>query len=80
MTFVPRGVITTKYTEYLFWSVVLGEEAARISIADEERNEYFAIVAVGSTKQYRAKREEVLGQLCSAIDLGIAPGEIRIAP
>lgn len=69
--------MTLFFQEMHFYSPLLDSEAIRLSVADEQSREYFAIIGnPGSGKAYRAKREETINLICQAIDMGLDPGEV----
>jgi hypothetical protein len=71
------GVVTA-CREYRFWSPVLGVEAVRLSIPDDQNREFFMIVPATETGQsWRKARAEALDLICEAIDAGLDPGEVR---
>jgi hypothetical protein len=64
------------YREMLFWSPLLGSQAARLSMTDARGREFFAIVARESGKVWRERREDVLLAIEDAIARGDQPGEV----
>lgn len=70
------------YQEYRYWSVVLGCNAARISVADPRGGgEHFAIVPMNGTgRQNRLAREAALQAIAEHIAARCEPGEVEIEP
>lgn len=67
------------YQERRFWSIVLGCNAARISVPDANRDEHYAIVPMtGTGRENRALRMRVLEQLAEHIRQGSEPGEVEV--
>lgn len=67
----------TTYSEFRFYSPLLDSEAARISVADEQGQEYFVVIpAEVSGKAYRAARDEALDLIEHAMLVGLEPGEV----
>lgn len=63
--------------EFNYWSPVLGCDAVRLSMVNDEGLEYFAIVAKTDGASWRKTRTEACEALRQAIDEGVKPGEIR---
>ncbi len=55
-----------------------GEEAARLSMVDEQGREYFTIVVVDQGRRWRERRDAALTAVEDAIMSGAEPGEIRV--
>lgn len=55
-------------------------DVARLSLADDQGQEYYAIVPVMSGKKWRERRETALDAIDEAIVRGEAPGEVRVSP
>lgn len=66
----------SRYSEFRFWSPLLGCEAVRLSMVDELGGEFYRIMARGSAREWRATREEALDDLAAAIAVGREPGEV----
>jgi hypothetical protein len=64
------------YTEYVFWSPVTGDYAARISMFNDRGYEFYTIIQKLDGKAYRKNRSEALDMLEEAIQSGAEPGEI----
>lgn len=64
-------------TEFDFWSPILGSDATRISMANDEGLEYFAIVRRLEGRAWRELKAKAVAALTDAMDAGVAPGEIR---
>jgi hypothetical protein len=64
------------YSEYSYWSPVLGCNAARVSMCDGRGSEYYRIVPRLSGKQYRELKAATLELLAAAIERGAEPGEL----
>jgi hypothetical protein len=64
------------WREYRFWSVQTSGPAVRLSVSDG-RGEYFVLVARGPAREWRARREELLDVLATAMRSG-HPGEVRV--
>lgn len=69
----------TGYSQYDYWSPILGANAARLSMFNAQGQEFFMIIEVpDSTKQLRAAREDALDAISEAIALGLQPGEVKV--
>lgn len=66
-----------QYHENLYWSIALGGDVARLSMADDQGREYFAIVSA-EQPGYRDRRMGALEALMEAIDRGDDPGQVEI--
>lgn len=66
------------YTEYRFWSPMLGTDAARLSMGDGKGGEFFMVIPCEGGKAYRASRAAALEAISTAISLGLDPGEVRL--
>ena len=67
------------YREYTFWSPVLGDAAARLSMPDDHGLEYFAIVRRPSNgREWREARADALQAIEAAILRGDQPGEVKV--
>ncbi len=65
------------YREFRFYSSELDAEAVRFSIANEDGQEYFAIVpVVAPGKRRREWRDQVLDRIDEAMMAGDPPGEV----
>lgn len=53
-------------------------EIVRLSAADTEGREYFALIEASEGKRWRAAREAALEKLDEAIQWGWPPGEVAI--
>lgn len=60
-----------------FWSPILGQDAARISMANERGHEHFSIIADDGGKRFVEAREKALDRIAAAIERGMDPGEVR---
>lgn len=63
------------YREFRHWSPMLGCNAARIMMADQWGQEYFAIVKAESPG-YRDRRDDAVIAITRAIECGFEPGEV----
>lgn len=63
------------YTEYRFWSPMLGCDAVRLSMYDDHGGEFFMIL---KDEQWRETRERGVRLIRQAIDAGLRPGEVRV--
>jgi hypothetical protein len=68
----------TGYRQFRFWSADLDSEAVRLSMADRQGREYYAIVASATGKGWRARRDAALDAIDGAITAGDEPGEVRV--
>jgi hypothetical protein len=68
------GVIS----EFFYWSPVLGADAARISMANEDGAEYFVIIEKVDGVQWRNDKQEAIEALQRAIDEEREPGEVSV--
>ena len=67
----------TGFTEYRYWSPVLGCDASRLSVFDQHGAEYWSIIERPSMgKRYRESRQEALELIVEAIERGQEPGEV----
>lgn len=67
------------YTQYRYWSPVLGMHAARLSMHNAQGDELFVIVPQdGSGAQNRAWRTRGLDALEAAVSSGHVPGEVTV--
>lgn len=71
--------MTRGYSEYRFWSPMLGGDAARISMVDDRGGEFYQIIdAEGRGSTYRARREAAIEVIAQAIEMGLAPGQVMV--
>jgi len=71
-----------RYSEWKFWSVILGAKAVRLSVADALNREYFVIwpyAPADDRRPWRERRTEALEIIAEAIEMGLQPGEVRVA-
>jgi len=66
-----------KYAEHRFWSITHGQKVARLSIADEHGQEFFMIVPTPD-RGWADERADLLQTIATAIEMGLAPGEVRV--
>lgn len=65
------------YREFRFFSPLDDAESVRLSVADDQGREYFAIIEAGYGKRWRERRNTALGTIEDAIEAGLPPGEIN---
>jgi hypothetical protein len=63
--------------EFNFWSPLLGADAVRVSMVDENGEEFFAIIEKTEGLRWRNDKREACEMLDQAIRAGLRPGEIR---
>ena len=69
------------YREFRFYSPDLDANAVRLSLADDQGREYYAIVPVAAVgKSWREQREATLSAIDDAIAEGQSPGEVKVCP
>lgn len=66
-----------RITEFTLWSPTLGCDATRISTADSQGQEYFALLPQGEGREWRETRQRALEALQEAVERGLKPGEVR---
>lgn len=67
------------YREFRFYSSTLDADAVRLSLADDQGREYYAIVPVSAPgKSWREQREATLNAIDDAIAEGKQPGEVKV--
>lgn len=66
------------YREFRFWSPLMGQEAARISMVDDRCGEFFMIIPASGGREYREARNAAIDAISTAIDIGLSPGEVRV--
>lgn len=71
------GRVNQGYSEYRYWSPVLGCEAARVSLFDHHGREFFMIIEAEDGRGYRQRRDTAVEAIMTAIDMGLDPGEVR---
>lgn len=71
---MAERVIT--YSEYEYWSVTHGAHVVRLSVPDENAQEYWTIVAADGAG-YRDRRNAAIDLCVEAMALGLSPGEVR---
>lgn len=65
------------YSEFRFWSPMMGCEAIRISMPGKQQGtEYFRIIPAADGRRYRERRDEALDLIELAIRSGLDPGEV----
>ena len=65
-----------KYAETRYWSVIHDAEVARLSIANDHGEEFFAIVPI--TRPWSEARIDALDGIWSAMQDGCEPGEVAL--
>lgn len=65
------------YQELQSWSPTYGCEVARLSMADANGGEFYAILPIGEGASWRKLKQEALDVLSKAIEMGGEPGEYR---
>jgi len=74
--------MTLRYSEWKHWNSILGEKAVRLSVADTLGREYFMLTAYAPAddrRPWRERRTEALEIIAEAIEMGLQPGEVRVA-
>lgn len=66
-----------RYGIFRFYSVELGEPAARLSMVNDHDQEFWVIVPTMG-KGWRQRRDEALDTIDAAIESGEEPGEVAI--
>jgi hypothetical protein len=69
-------VTVITYSEHEYWSIIHGENVARVSVPDEQGREYWTIVPTGGSG-YRKRREAAIEMCLEAMRRGLQPGEVR---
>ena len=71
----------SSYVIHRYWSVVHCTRVARLSMADDHGQEYFATVPMAHLrgKGYRERLYAVLDQVRDAITAGAGPGEVIVS-
>ena len=64
------------HSEHHYWSPVLGTDAVRISMTNEDGMEYFMIVPDAGGAVYRGARDAAILAISTAIAEGDDPGEV----
>lgn len=72
--------MATPYSILRYWSIAHCCKVARVSLADEHGQEYFATVPMLHLRStsYRERLDAVLDQVQDAIERRDAPGEVRV--
>lgn len=65
-----------RFTEFVSYSPTHDAEMARVSIANEHGQEFFAIVHY-EPRGYRERRDKAIDKCLEAIKAGCDPGEVR---
>jgi hypothetical protein len=65
------------FSEYEYYSPILDAEVCRISIPDDNGQEFFAIVPTDG-KGYRERRDKAIDTLLEAMRLGLTPGQVLV--
>jgi hypothetical protein len=66
------------FTEYSYWSPVLGDDAVRLSVFNDRGGELYIIIPDGSG--YVDRRAAALELLAEALEERLPPGEVRVRP
>lgn len=66
----------THVSEYQYWSPIFGAEAVRLSMTDDQGQEYFCLLRHEDAGWSR-RRKEAADKLREAIELELPAGEIR---
>ena len=73
------GNIMPSYSEYKYFSPILGVDSARLSMQDKHGREHFAIIPLdGTGKLNRLLRRKALDTIYDHIENGSEPGEVII--
>ena len=64
---------------FRFWDIQTTSEAARISIADDQGQEYWMkVLKPGTGRGWREARHQAIEQIQDAMDAGEPPGEVVV--
>lgn len=66
-----------RYQQFISWSPTFGGECARISMANERGEEYYALLPFTEGREFTALRKRAVEVLTEAMEAGIEAGEIR---
>lgn len=66
------------YSEFKFWSAMLGCDASRISMCNDRFGEFYMIIPDEGGRKYKEARDHALEAIESAISLGLDPGEVIV--
>jgi len=64
-------------SEFSYWSSTHGADITRISMADDNGAEFYAIVPMSEGRAMRLLHKKAREALMEAMELGLSPGEIR---
>lgn len=74
-----EGTVSQGYRELRYYSMQHDAEVARLSLADDRGQEYYAVIEVANGQRWRERREAALCAVDDAIVRGDEPGEVKYA-
>jgi len=73
-------VTARTFQELRQYSILHDCDVARISVADDNHQEFFMLVQQRNPRHRRAERYAAQDAINEAIDAGLVPGEVRVTP
>lgn len=70
--------MTRAYSDFRYWSGVHDRDMARVSIGDGKGGEFYMVIPDDGGRRYREARAQAMSDICEAMDLGLAPGCVRV--